>query len=205
MSKHSVYPFIQKFYSEYDGIQSYPASKCAVFCKTNEEWGILSNMASTPINIEGVEFKSAEHIFQMMKFNEAEYVKKVWKGITANNKKSQNIKMTAKSYEPEHRRADWGSMIVDALKFAMQKKYEQCEPFRMELERSKGFIVEKQANPKKPADTWSAKQEGDMWVGSNLTGRLLMELRENGRLEYNLPEDALKFIDILRYEFSKDK
>jgi ribA/ribD-fused uncharacterized protein len=206
MSKHSVYPFIQRFYPEYDGIQSYPASECAVFCKTNEEWGILSNMASTPINIEGVEFKSAEHIFQMMKFNEAEYVEKIWKGVTANNKISQNIKMTAKSYEPEHRRADWGSMIVDALKFAMQKKYEQCEPFRMELERSKGFyIVEKQANPKKPADTWSAKQEGDMWVGSNLTGRLLMELRENGRLEYNLPEDALKFIDILRYEFSKDK
>ena len=73
-------------------------------------------MASTPIIIDGVEFKSTEHLFQMMKFNEAEYVKKVWKGITANNKKSQNIKMTAKSYEPEHRRADWGSMIVDALK-----------------------------------------------------------------------------------------
>ena len=67
MSKHSVYPFIQRFYPEYDGIQSYPASECAVFCKTNEEWGILSNMASTPIIIEGVEFKSAEHIFQMLK------------------------------------------------------------------------------------------------------------------------------------------
>ncbi|MCI5716611.1 MAG: hypothetical protein MR279_08370, partial [Bacteroidales bacterium] len=46
---------------------------------------------------------------------------KVWNGITANNKKSANIKMTAKSYEPDHRRPDWGSMIVDALKFAMQK------------------------------------------------------------------------------------
>ena len=174
MSKHSVYPFIQRFYPEYDGIQSYPASECAVFCKTNEEWGILSNMASTPINIEGIEFKSAEHIFQMMKFNEEEFVVKVWKGVTANNKISQNIKMTSKSYEPEHRRADWGRIIVDALKFAMQKKYEQCAKFRQELERSKGlYIVEKQANPKKPADTWSAKQEGDMWVGSNLTGRLL--------------------------------
>ena len=109
--------------------------------------------------------------------------------------------MTAKSYEPEHRRADWGSMIVDALKFAMQKKYEQCEPFRIELERSKGLhIIEKQANPKKPADTWSAKLVGDEWIGSNLTGRLLMELRKNGRLEYNLPEDALKFIDILKSE-----
>ena len=207
MSKHSVYPFIQRFYPEYDGIQSYPASECAVFCKTNEEWGILSNMASTPIIIKGVEFKSAEHIFQMMKFNESEYVEKIWKGVTANNKISQNIKMTAKSYEPEHRRADWGSMIVDALKFAMQKKYEQCEPFRMELERSKGFnIVEKQANPMKPADTWSAKQEGDMWVGSNLTGRLLMELRENGRFKYkNLPDDAVRFIDIIKSELSQDK
>ena len=199
MSKHSVYPFIQRFYHEYDGIQSYPASKCAVFCKTNEEWGILSNMASTPIIIKGVEFKSAEHIFQMMKFNESEYVEKIWKGVTANNKISQNIKMTAKSYEPEHRRADWGSMIVDALKFAMQKKYEQCEPFRIELKRSKGlYIIEKQANPKKPADTWSAKQEGDMWVGSNLTGRLLMELRENGSLEYKLPNDALDFLNFLK-------
>jgi predicted NAD-dependent protein-ADP-ribosyltransferase YbiA (DUF1768 family) len=113
--------------------------------------------------------------------------------------------MTAKSYEPEHRRADWGSMIVDALKYAIQKKYEQCESFRQELDRSKGlYIVEKQANPKKPADTWSAKQEGDMWVGSNLTGRLLMELRDNGRLEYNLPNDALRFIDILKPELSKD-
>lgn len=199
MSKHSVYPFIQKFYPEYDGIQSYPISECAVFCKTNEEWGILSNMASTPINIEGIEFKSAEHIFQMMKFNEAEYVEKIWKGVTANNKISQNIKMTAKSYEPEHRRADWGSMIVDALKFAMQMKYEQCAKFRQELERSKGlYIIEKQANPKKPADTWSAKQEGDMWVGSNLTGRLLMELRENGSLEYKLPNDALDFLNFLK-------
>ena len=199
MSKHSVYPFIQRFYPEYDGIQSYPASECAVFCKTNEEWGILSNMASTPINIEGIEFKSAEHIFQMMKFNEEEFVVKVWKGVTANNKISQNIKMTSKSYEPEHRRADWGRIIVDALKFAMQKKYEQCESFRQELERTKGFyIVEKQANPKKPADTWSAKLVGDEWIGSNLTGRLLMELRDNGSLEYKLPNDALDFLNFLK-------
>ena len=199
MSKHSVYPFIQRFYPEYDGIQSYPASECAVFCKTNEEWGILSNMASTPINIEGIEFKSAEHIFQMMKFNEEEFVVKVWKGVTANNKISQNIKMTSKSYEPEHRRADWGRIIVDALKFAMQKKYEQCELFRQELERSKGlYIVEKQANPKKPADTWSAKLVGDKWEGSNLTGRLLMELRDNCKLEYNLPNDALDFFNFLK-------
>jgi len=200
MNKHSVYPLIKEFYPEYDGIQSYPADECAVFCKTHEEWGVLSNMAATPIIVDGIEFKSAEHIFQMMKFNNAEYAQKVWNGVTANNKKSANIKMTAKSYEPEYRRQDWGSMIVDALKYAMQKKYEQCEAFRNELERSKGkYIVEQQPNPNKKADTWSAKLEGDKWVGSNLTGRLLMELRDNGgRLNYKLPDDALAFIGMLK-------
>lgn len=199
MNKHSVYPFIQQYYPEYDGIQRYPASACAVFCSTHEEWGILSNMAATPLNVEGVPMKSAEHLFQMMKFTAPEYVLKVWTGLTASGKKCQNIKMTAKSYEPEHRREDWGSMIVDAMRFAMQQKYEQCETFRQELARSKGLcIVEKQANPQKKADTWSARLEGDFWVGPNLTGRLLMELRDKGRLEYRLPENALEFIRIVK-------
>ena len=199
MNKHSVYPFIKEFYPEFDGIQTYPASECAVFCSSHEEWGVLGNMATTPIVIDGVEFKSAEHIFQMMKFNAPEYILKVWNGITAAGKKSQNIKMTAKSHEPEHRRSDWGNMIVDALKYAMQHKYEQCESFRKELERSKGlYIVEKQPNSNKKADTWSAKLEGENWVGSNLTGRLLMELRDNGHLEYNLPDDALSFIRVIK-------
>lgn len=199
MNKHSVYPFIKEFYPEYDGIQTYPVRESAVFCSTHEEWGILSNMAATPIVIDGVEFKSAEHVFQMMKFTNPEYVLKVWNGETAAGKKSGNIKMTAKSHEPEHRRSDWGSIIIDALKFAQQMKFEQCEAFRNELERSKSkFIVEQQPNPNKPADTWSTKLEGDQWVGPNLTGRLLMELRENGKHTYSLPEDALNFIKIIK-------
>lgn len=201
---HSVYPLIKEFYPEYDGIQTYPAAQCAVFCEARNEWGILGNMAQVPIVVNGITFKSGEHIFQMMKFTRPEIVRNMWNGITAAGKKSNAVKMTAKSYEAEHRRPDWGSMIVDALRFAMQMKYEQCPEFRAELERSKGlYIVEKQANPRKPADTWSAKLEGDNWVGSNLTGRLLMELRDNGRLEYHLPEDALDFIEIIKIETNK--
>lgn len=196
MARTSVSHLIKEFYPEYYRWDSYPAEECVVFCKTDEEWGVLSNMATTPITIDGVVFRSAEHIYQMMKFNSPEYVGKVWKGITANGKRCSNIKMTAKSYEPDYRRREWGCMIVDALKFAMQLKYEQCADFRHELERSKGkYIVEQQPNPNKKADTWSAKLEDGKWVGSNLTGRLLMELRDNGgKLEYHLPEDALEFV-----------
>ena len=119
MSKHSVAAFIKEHYQEYWGISSYPASECAVFCSTHEEWGIFSNMACTPIVVDGVTFKSCEHLFQMMKFKDAEIVGRVWNGITAAGKKSANIKMTAKSYEPMHRRPDWGAMIVDAIKYCI--------------------------------------------------------------------------------------
>ena len=139
------------------------------------------------------------HLFQMMKFKDEEIVRRVWNGITSHDKHSANIKMTAKSYEPEYRRSDWGTMIVDALKFCIVQKYHQCPQFRQELERSRGrYIIEQQANPKKPADTWSAKLEGDQWVGPNLTGRLLMQLRDTGTLPYSLPSDALAFLAIIK-------
>ena len=114
----------------------------------------------------------------MMKFTDKEVRVKVFA--------APNPKMTAKHYEKTHRRNDWGMMIVDAMKQCLQLKYEQSEAFRSALERSKGkYIVEDQSSFKKSwADTWGVKRQGDLYVGPNLVGRLLMELRDNGRLEF---------------------
>ena len=68
------------------------------------------------------------------------------------------------------------------------------------MEESKGlYIVEDQSSfAKKNPDTWGVKKQGEHFVGPNLLGRLLMELRENGKLEYHLPEDALDFIQTIQ-------
>ncbi len=126
-----------------------------------------------------------------MKFKDEEPVKAVFN--------ANNPKMMTKHLEKTHRREDWGQIIVDAMKFCLTKKYEHNEEFRKELERSKGkFIVEDQTSfPKKTPDTWGVKQQGDSYVGPNLLGRLLMELRDNGKLEYKLPDDAFKFLQYL--------
>lgn len=89
------------------------------------------------------------------------------------------------------------------MKFCLQTKYEQCEEFRNELERSKGlYIVEdetkRNARRKKDADSWGVNLVGDYYVGPNLLGRLLIELRDTGRLEYSLPADAMRFIEYLK-------
>ncbi len=48
--------------------------------------------------------------------------------------------VTVKHYQKfgNHRRTDRVSMIIDAMKFCLQMKYEQSLEFRNELDRTKG-------------------------------------------------------------------
>lgn len=192
MSFYSIAPFIQAFYPEYYSIESYPANECVTIHKVAEPWGIFGNFARTPIVIDEVMFKTSEQLFQLMKFKDKEPVLAVYN--------ANNPKMTTKHWEKTHRRSDWGQMVVDAMKFCLTKKFEQSEDFRAELERSRGkFIVEDQTSfTKKTPDTWGVKLQGDNFVGPNLLGRLLMELRDNGKLDYTLPADAMSFMEYLK-------
>ncbi len=204
MSFYSITHFIKEFYPQYYGVQSYPASKCITIHKIDDEWGVFCNFAKTPLLVDDVTFKSSEELFQLMKFKNADIIGRITQGITNNRKVCHQIKRTVKSYEKEYRREDWGEMVVDAMKFCLQTKHEQCEEFRMMLKKSEGYyIVEDQSSfPKKNADAWGVKLIGEEYVGPNLLGRLLMELREHGSLEYILPDDAFEFISVLK-EYNK--
>ena len=192
MNFYSIAPFIQEFYPHYYSIETYPVSECIAIRKVKDPWGIFGNFSPTPIIIDNVMFKTSELLFQLMKFKDKEPVMAVYN--------ANNPKMTTKHWEKTHRREDWGKMIVDAMKFCLTQKYEQSEEFRQELERSKGkYIVEDQTSfPKKTPDTWGVKQQGDDFVGPNLLGRLLMEVRDNGKLDYTLPSDAFMFLEHLK-------
>ena len=188
-----VSDWIRENYPEYYGWFDYPADRTVAFGETHAAWGILGNMASTPLIVDGVPFSSAEAVFQVMKFTDPAVRKAVFA------KKGQGVKMRAKHYAKEVGvRSDWGTILVDALKFCILAKYRQSEAFRAELARTGDrFIVEKNVRPR--PDTYNAKlsDDGTVWSGPNLMGRLLMELRDNGTLEYHLPEDAMRFSDLL--------
>lgn len=190
-----VREFIERYYPEYYLWESYPSDRTAAFCKVKDEWGIFSNFAQTPLAVNDVTFYSAETLFQIIKFTDTEARKAIF------SVRGQGLKMQAKHFEKSvGTREDWGRIIVDVLKFCLMTKYEQNGDFRRELERSRGlFIVEDQtAFAKKTADTYGAKlsQDGLLFEGPNLMGRLLMELRDNGRLNYGLPDGTLDFHDL---------
>ena len=191
-SSASIADAVRKYYPEYWGDQVYPIAQSVFFHKKTDDHWILSNMSSCPLEIEGVPFKSSEHLFQTLKFATPESITAVYQ--------SNNPKMTAKHWQKigGHRREDWGQILVDVMKFCLQQKYEQCPEFRKEHERTKGcYIVElqdtQQDKESSRANAWGVKTKGHNYEGPNLMGRLLMELRD-GTMEYKLPEDWNKIL-----------
>lgn len=194
----SLAPFIKEYYPEYWGVKDYPVKECVSIHKVDGYWGIFSNFAQTPLIVKGVKFKTSEQLFQVLKFKKAEHVKEVYN--------APQPKMIAKKLETLNRRADWGMIFIDVMKFCLQTKYEQSKAFFSKLEESKGkYIVEDQNTFKKPADAWGVKLElvnksdsEQRFAGPNLLGQLLMELRDNGTLKYSLPDDIFDCLDYLK-------
>ena len=187
--------FIREYYPEWLGFKEYPVEKTAVIGRVKEPLGLLGNFAPSPLVVDGVPFDCTEKLYQVMQFSDPEA-----RRIIYAQPRNQAIKKKANHYKKLCAvREDWGRIFIDAMKFCLVQKYTQCEAFRNELERTRGlFIVEKTANPKRPADAWGAKlsEDGKTWAGPNIMGRLLMELRDNGTLSYTIPEDAVDFSDL---------
>ena len=194
-SSASIAEAIRKYYPEYWGDQVYPIAQSVFFHKKTDNHWILSNMSSCSLEVDGIQFKSSEHLFQTLKFATPASITAVYQ--------SKSPKMTAKHWQKVggHRREDWGEIILDVMKFCLQKKYEQCPEFRAELDSTKEYnIVElqdrKNDKASSKANAWGVKTKGQNYEGANLMGRLLMELRD-GKMEYKLPDDWNKALEII--------
>ena len=170
-------------YQEYDIIEHYPAEQTVGFTKTAAEWGIFSNFAKTPMVVNGVEFACVEQMFHYIRLNNemerAEYLK-----LTPN----MRLKMKAKAFEKRGvERSGWREIAVDVMRFCLNHKYQASAEFRKALADSGSkYIVEDESNRKKKPDSWGAVLDSatNEYYGKNIMGRLLMELREKGELEY---------------------
>ncbi|MDE9451477.1 NADAR family protein [Aliiroseovarius sp. Z3] len=156
------------------GIRHYEPSQSAVFFKTRERFGALSNMASGfPLTIGNVQIRSSEALYQSLRYPEnPEYQKEILAEASA-----MTAKMKSKKYYA-HSRADWMSVRVPIMRWCLRVKLVQNYELFSEALLSTGSlaIVEKKVRRE---DFWGAKLQADgSFVGRNVLGRLLMELRE---------------------------
>lgn len=156
-------------------LRSYIRGDVVVVYKTKEDFGGLSNMASGyPLQINGVRIPTTEALYQACRFP---HIPDVQREIIA-----QHSPMTAKMKSKPHRkktRSDWEGVRYKVMRWCLRIKLAQnYEDFgRLLLATRDRPIVEQSRKD----DYWGAKladETGDVLIGQNILGRLLMELRE---------------------------
>lgn len=170
---------------ESPGLRTYDRAHCVVFHKTREAFGALSNMATGfPLHVAGVEIPTSEALYQACRFPHLPEIQKL---II-----QQSSPMTAKMKSKPHRkqtREDWDLVRVGVMKWCLKVKLVQHWDRFGEILLSTGIkpVVEQSRRD----DFWGAvpDSKGNILVGSNVLGRLLMGIRE--RLKKNPDEFSI--------------
>ena len=152
----------------------YDPQQVAVFWKTREKFGGLSNMAAGfPLRINGVRIRTSEALYQACRFPHLPEVQR----IIISEVSPMTAKMKGKPFASESR-PDWFAVRVQIMRWSLRVKLCQNPgKFGNALSETGNLeIVEKKV---RRSDFWGAKvQETGLLKGPNVLGRLLMELRE---------------------------
>ena len=139
------------------------------FYSVTDEHGWCSNFAPYPIKARGRTWPTTEHFFQAQKFENASDQEEI---------RRANSPMLAAGMGRDRKRKlrrDWDSVKVAVMREALQAKFSQHEDLARLLQATgDAKLVEHTEND----DYWGDGGDGS---GSNMLGRLLMELREAAR------------------------
>jgi ribA/ribD-fused uncharacterized protein len=186
-------------------IQHYNVNECAVFWKTKEKFGGLSNFAPFPLEVNGIEIRTSEALYQACRFPNNPEIQK----LIIDAKSPMTAKMIAKKYV-NFTRKDWHEGSIGPTKnFVMfwclrLKLMQNYDKFSTELLSTLAYgkdIVEKS----KKDNYWGAipdKLNENILVGQNVLGNQLKYLRDilsthNNPLDSTLypPIDNFKLYD----------
>ncbi len=154
--------------------RTYDRRSCIVFCKTNDRFGGLSNMAAGyPLCINGVRIPTSEALYQACRFPLMPEIQR----IIIEQRSPMTAKMKSKAYL-RWCREDWDNVRVSVMRWCLRVKLSQnWDSFSaLLISTGKRPIVEESRRDA----FWGAKPVSEhMLVGTNVLGRLLMEVRRD--------------------------
>lgn len=164
------------------------AAPDVVFRKVREQHGWLSNMSPHPVNFEGYEWRTAEHLFQALRFRAPD----LWvRTVIRQQHSPMGAKMTAKSHLHNAVVVPRSPEDLDNMRAILRLKIEQHPTLRKMLVATgeARLIEDVSARPNESGLYWGMKwvpaqiveglQIADgRWEGQNKLGELWAEVRK---------------------------
>lgn len=155
--------------------ETYRRAQCAVFRKTSERWGGLSNMAAGfPLWVNGIDIRTSEALYQASRFP---HLPAIQREVLA-----QASPMAAKMKSKPHRheaRPDFDALRVPIMWWSLRVKL-ACNPvtFAGLLTSTAGRLIVEDSHKDTYWGAVPAKADPSLLHGANVLGRLLVLLRD---------------------------
>ena len=143
--------------------------------KVKAPFGWMSNMSAHPIEHEGKVFRTAEALFQCMRFADEEIIDKI-----RAERSPMSAKMVAKGNADKMVIVPCSEQDLKNMMLCLRFKIEQHPDLRAELIDTHEEIVEDCTNRQHGSGLfWGKGLKAGEWRGENWLGKLWMELREH--------------------------
>lgn len=137
------------------------------YSKGEERYRYLSNFAASPIQYNNQQWKTAEHLYQAMKYRR----QSDWTAICALESPVEAKKYESWSHHQEGKRENWHEIKVEAMRKVLHLKFRQNPELAQQLVATGSEELVHYA----PWDGyWGTGKDGR---GQNVMGKLLEELR----------------------------
>lgn len=144
------------------------------FTKVNLPYGWLGNMYGSPIVYKGKIWKTSEALFQALRFEDEEIKEEI-----RNELSPMGAKMKAKKHKMKMVIMPMSDEDVELMRRVVRLKFEQNLELKEKLIKTgEHILVENIGNRKGVRHLfWGMKKENGAWLGKNMMGKILMELR----------------------------
>jgi N-glycosidase YbiA len=145
------------------------------FTKVKMEHGWLGNMAAFPVVYAGHEWRTTEHLFQALRFEDEAVRKEI-----RDNKSPMAAKMAAKKHKDKMTVVPQSEVDQAIMMLCLRLKIDQHPELRklLLLTGDETIIEDCTSRPRGSGLFWgAAKQDDGSWKGENVLGKLWMTIR----------------------------
>ena len=144
------------------------------FSKVDLPYGWMGNMYGSPIHYDGKIWKTSEALFQSLRFQD-EAIRELIRG----EKSPMGAKMKAKGNKKDMIIDPMSEKDIENMKMVVKMKFDQNTVLKSKLKISGEHVIVENIGKRNGERHffWGMKKINGEWVGNNMMGKILMELR----------------------------